>query len=176
MTVLVQRKAATLAPQPVSRAGPSPSPIPRSLEKEINMSPIADGEVTQKASSWWRRPRQFNPLRWQTIPPAPAQQSVSREAHAGILSRVTFTWVSPLMHLGYLRPLEPNDIPLVAPHHSAAVITDRLHAAFEKRRGRGDQYPLLWALNETFFAEFWIGGACRVAADCLIIMISFVLR
>ena len=80
------------------------------------------------------------------------------------------------MHLGYSRPLEPNDIPLVAPNRSAVAITNKLQAAFEKRRSRGDQYPLLWALNEVLFVEFWFGGACKVAADCLLIMAPFVLK
>ncbi|KAG0126624.1 P-loop containing nucleoside triphosphate hydrolase protein [Tuber indicum] len=134
------------------------------------------GEGLNPKQSWWRKKRQFNPLRWGPVPPIPTQMSVSKEADAGFLSRVTFAWMGPLMRVGYSRPLVPTDIPLVAPNRSSRVITDKLQASFDRRRSRGDQYPLLWSLNEVFFREFWLGGFCRFVADCLLIFAPFCLR
>ena len=136
----------------------------------------AGGEGVNPKQSWWRKERQFNPLRWGPMPPVPTQMSASKEADAGFLSRVTFAWVGPLMRVGYSRPLESADIPLVAPNRSSTVITDKLQASFDRRRSRGDQYPLLWSLNEVFFREFWFGGLCRIAADSLLVTAPFVLK
>jgi len=134
------------------------------------------GEGVNPKQSWWRKKRQFNPLRWGPVPPIPTQMSVSKEADAGFLSKTTFAWVGPLMRVGYSRPLESADIPLVAPNRSSTVITDKLQASFDRRRSRGDRYPLLWSLNKVFFREFWFCGFCRIAADCLLITAPFVLK
>ncbi|KAG0641596.1 P-loop containing nucleoside triphosphate hydrolase protein [Tuber brumale] len=143
----------------------------RGFQKEIT-----GGEGLNPKQSWWRKKRQLNPLRWGPVPQIPTQMSVSKEAEAGFLSRATFAWVGQLMRTGYSRPLESTDIPLVAPNRSSAVITDKLQASFDRRRSRGDQYPLLWSLNEVFFREFWLGGFCRFVADCLLILAPFCLR
>lgn len=77
---------------------------------------------------------------------------------------------------GYLRPLESSDIPLVAPNRSASVITEKLQAAFQRRRERGDKYPLVWSLNEVFFNEFWFAGASRLFGDVCLIINPFLLK
>lgn len=43
---------------------------------------------------WYRR---LNPLRLRTPPPVPKERITSRERDAGILSVMTFQWMSPLM-------------------------------------------------------------------------------
>ncbi|RPA94274.1 hypothetical protein L873DRAFT_1442024 [Choiromyces venosus 120613-1] len=134
------------------------------------------GEGVNPKQSWWRKKRQFNPLRWGPTPPIPAHQPASKEPDAGFFSQVTFAWMGSLMRVGYSRPLETNDIPLVAPNRGSQVLTDKLQASFDKRRNRGDQHPLLWSLNEVFFREFWLGGLCRLSADCLLIFAPFVLK
>ncbi|KAF8247575.1 hypothetical protein K440DRAFT_294896 [Wilcoxina mikolae CBS 423.85] len=81
-----------------------------------------------------------------------------------------------LMKTGYLRPLEPTDIPLVAPRRSTSIVTTKLQESFKRRRERGDKYPLLWALNEVFFWEFWFAGACRVVADVFLVINPYLLK
>lgn len=44
-----------------------------------------------------RAKRTWNPLRWQRAPPVPAERSVSGEAKAGVLSQITFSWMTDLM-------------------------------------------------------------------------------
>lgn len=78
--------------------------------------------------------------------------------------------------VGYQRPLELNDIWLVNPDRSAEVLSDRLRASFNKRVARGDRYPLLWAMHETFKREFWIGGFCNLSSSILQVMSPFTLR
>ena len=81
-----------------------------------------------------------------------------------------------LLQVGYERPLELNDIWLVNPDRAAEVLSDRLRTSFNKRAARGDRYPLLWAMHETFKREFWIGGFCNLSASILQVMSPFTLR
>lgn len=52
------------------------------------------GPVAKEQRPWYKK---TNPLRWGGIPDVPSERSVSREAKAGFLSKLTFTWMGPLM-------------------------------------------------------------------------------
>lgn len=78
--------------------------------------------------------------------------------------------------MGYKRPLERNDIWSVNPDRKADVMTATLQASFKKRVARGDKYPLLWALHETFKFEFWIGGVCQFFSNMIQVVSPFTLR
>ncbi|KAL9061737.1 MAG: hypothetical protein Q9206_000360 [Seirophora lacunosa] len=110
-------------------------------------------DETTTTKPWYRR---LNPLKRRTPPPLPKERLVSREYSAGLLSRLTWQWMAPIMHAGYQRPLELNDIWLVNPDRQAGVLAERLGASFKRRAANGDRYPLLFAMHETFRVEFWI--------------------
>jgi ABC-type multidrug transport system fused ATPase/permease subunit len=55
-------------------------------------------------------------------------------------------------------------------------MTAKLQASFKKRVARGDKYPLLWALHETFMIEFWIGGTCQFFSNIFQVISPFTLR
>ena len=55
-------------------------------------------------------------------------------------------------------------------------MTAQLQASFKKRVARGDKYPLLWAMHETFKVEFWIGGICQFFANIFQVISPFTLR
>ena len=55
-------------------------------------------------------------------------------------------------------------------------MTSKLQASFKKRVARGDKYPLLWALHETFHVEFWIGGTCQFFSNIFQVLSPFTLR
>ncbi|KAI9767561.1 MAG: hypothetical protein M1840_005598 [Geoglossum simile] len=133
----------------------------------------APENVLGRQRKWYRR---LNPLKWGPIPPVPEEQSVSREVNASILSIITFQWMSPLMKVGYRRPLELNDIWLVNPSRTVEGLSAKLQSSFRKRVTRGDKYPLLWAMHETFKFEFWLGGICRLCADIFQVFSPFALR
>ena len=78
--------------------------------------------------------------------------------------------------MGYQRTLELNDIWLVNPNRGADVLTAKLTASFKKRVARGDKYPLIWAMHETFQFEFWVGGFCQLFASIFQVMSPFTLR
>lgn len=69
-----------------------------------------------------------------------------------------------------------KDLWTINPDRSADVLTNKLQANFEKKVKEGGQYPLLWALHETFFREFWFGGFCQFGASIMQVISPFTLR
>lgn len=55
-------------------------------------------------------------------------------------------------------------------------MTGKLQASFRKRVDRGDKYPLLFAIHETFKTEFWIGGTCQFFSNIFQVISPFTLR
>lgn len=137
----------------------------------LTVEPIADERPIRKP--WYKS---LNPLKSRTPPPIPKERVVSREYHASLFSRLTWQWMAPIMHVGYQRPLELNDIWLVNPDREAGVLAKTLGASFRRRAANGDRFPLLWAMNETFYVEFWIGGFCQLFASIFQVMSPFTLR
>ncbi|KAL8872715.1 MAG: hypothetical protein Q9174_001702 [Haloplaca sp. 1 TL-2023] len=133
--------------------------------------PKEDEPATRKP---WHK--SLNPLKRRTPPSVPKERVVSREHTAGWFSRLTWQWMAPIMHTGYQRPLELNDIWLVNPDRGAGLLAERMTASFQKRAANGDRYPLLWAMHETFRVEFWIGGFCQLFASIFQVMSPFTLR
>lgn len=122
---------------------------------------------------WYKR---LNPLKRSRKPPVPKERTISREYGASFLSLLTFQWMAPIMTTGYQRPLEINDIWLVNPDRAAEILSEKLNVSFQKRVARGDKYPLIWALHETFKFEFWLGGICQLFASIFQVMSPFTLR
>ncbi|KAL8916553.1 MAG: hypothetical protein Q9172_006254, partial [Xanthocarpia lactea] len=137
----------------------------------ITVGPREDEPLTNKP--WYKR---LNPLKKRIPPPIPKERKVSREHNAGLFSKLTWQWMAPLMHTGYQRPLELNDIWLVNPDREAGLLAKRLGSSFKRRTANGDRFPLLWAMHETFYVEFWIGGFCNLGASILQVITPFTLR
>lgn len=132
------------------------------LETQNSYATTGSNVEVVKAKPWYK---QLNPLRWGAIPPVPSQREFSHEHGAGFFSLLTFQWMRPLMTVGYKRQLQPSDIWLVNPSRTADLMVTKLQTSFDMRVARGDKYPLLWALHETFKKEFWIGGICQLFAN-----------
>lgn len=62
------------------------------------------------------------------------------------------------------------------PDRAVEGLAVKLRASFHMRAARGDAYPLLWAMHETFHLEFWIGGLCGLTASILQVIAPFTLR
>ena len=84
------------------------------------------------------------------------------EASANFMDLLTFGWVTPLLSLGYSRPLETSDLYMLQSERGAAYIADKIDASFTHRQksaddynarlARGDVYPgplnvVLWMLT-----------------------------
>ncbi|ROT43088.1 ATP-binding cassette transporter protein [Sodiomyces alkalinus F11] len=147
--------------------------VTQSHATHLSGAASALSRTTSETKPWYKTP---NPLRWGAIPPVPAERSVSREHTAGFFSLLVFQWMAPLMSVGYKRQLEHNDIWTVNPDRAAEKLTLKLKKSFQKRVDRGDKHPLLWAMHETFFFEFWLGGILQVMATIFQVMSPFILR
>jgi ATP-binding cassette subfamily C (CFTR/MRP) protein 1 len=77
---------------------------------------------------------------------------------------------------GYKRELDQKDIWTVNPDRAAEPMARKVKEAFKRRAEQGDKYPLFWALHETFFYEFWLGGFCSLMATILMVVSPFTLR
>ena len=84
------------------------------------------------------------------------------EASANFIDLLTFGWITPLLSLGYSRPLKASDLYMLQPERGAAYIADRIDASFRHRQkaaedynarlARGDVHPgplniILWMLT-----------------------------
>lgn len=69
--------------------------VTRSRATDASVASGAPSSVLPPASKPWYK--QKNPLRWGSIPPVPRERTVSREHRAGLLSKLTFQWMTPLM-------------------------------------------------------------------------------
>ena len=53
---------------------------------------------------------------------------------------LTFEWITPLLSLGYSRPLEVSDLYKLQDDHSAAHIAEKILESFEARRILANEY------------------------------------
>ncbi|KAM7188324.1 P-loop containing nucleoside triphosphate hydrolase protein [Naviculisporaceae sp. PSN 640] len=134
-------------------------------------TPTAQPNYTPKP--WYKQP---NPLRWGKIPSVPKERKVCPEHKASFFSLVFFGWMGSLMTTGYKRQLEFKDIYSINPDRAVEPLTDKMRASFKRRVANGDKYPLLWAVHETFFFEFWLGGACQLSSSIMQVISPFTLR
>ncbi|KAL3493893.1 P-loop containing nucleoside triphosphate hydrolase protein [Aspergillus germanicus] len=133
-------------------------------------------DLHHKQQRKWYRRWNLNPLRLQKIPPVPSERSVSREHGASFLSLAYFQWMSPLMKVGYLRPLELQDIWTVNPDREVELLSSKLDAALERRTNAGAKRPLLMALYDTFRFEFILGGICQLFSSLLMVFAPYLTR
>lgn len=120
--------------------------------------------------------KKLNPLKWGAAPPVPAERETSKEYEAGFVSKLFFSWQGSLMRTGYKRPLEHNDLWKVNPDRSVYKMSKAVNEAFRRRHAQGQKYPLVKALNEVHFKEFWLGGLCQLTATLLQVFAPFTLR
>lgn len=74
------------------------------------ISPSAPDPDPPQKKPWHKK---LNPLRWGAPPPVPEKPLMSREHDAGFLSKLTFQWMGPLMHVSLLDPCFNLDDDLV---------------------------------------------------------------
>ncbi|EPQ67747.1 Bgt-4752 [Blumeria graminis f. sp. tritici] len=125
----------------------------------------APQEISEKKKSWLMR---LNLLRRGKIPAVPQEKAASREFTAGFFSLLYFQWMTPL--------IKENDLWSVNPQRATRLLTSKLELSFGKRVARGDKYPLLFALYETFRTEFLVGAICQLSASLIQATSPFILK
>ena len=95
------------------------------------------------------------------------EEEETPEDAAGPLSTIVFSWMSPLLALGYSRPLESEDLyPLIRADDPANLAT-KLRTAFEVRRKKGmkAEKALLGALVSAFGGYYFVGCGFKFIYD-----------
>ena len=85
------------------------------------------------------------------------QEIPSRWASASVCSRLTFSFVNPILALGIKRPLGLDDLAELAPHDKIPSLTDRLQ--FEWNKELTSKHPSLWqALYRAEKKYYWLSA------------------
>lgn len=78
--------------------------------------------------------------------------------------------------MGYLRPLELQDVWTVNPDRTVDVLASRLDLALENRTASGSKRALVLALYDTFRFEFLLGAACQLFSSLLLVFAPYLTR
>ncbi|KAG5653385.1 hypothetical protein H0H81_000772 [Sphagnurus paluster] len=100
---------------------------------------------TSTAHQQTKRSRLFRvPFTSSKVPPPPKASIDDAEhipeATANFFSLVTFEWVTPLLSLGYARPLEAPDLYRLQGERGSAYIAEEINASFDRRYKQAQEY------------------------------------
>ncbi|KAF8530125.1 ABC protein [Hysterangium stoloniferum] len=171
---------------------------------------LGQGEARLR-EHWWQlwRPK-VPPL---PVPPSLDAVDVMPLNEASLWSVLTFAWITPIMTLGYQRPLQASDLWKIDSTREVFGLVKLLDASWERRVEHANEWnakvkagearptwtkkgiwavkalsgilrdgwrakytiyvdkwshqeaSLVWALNDTFGWQFWIGGGAKVIGD-----------
>ncbi|XP_038978154.1 ABC transporter C family member 2-like isoform X1 [Phoenix dactylifera] len=94
----------------------------------------------------------------------PGGEQICPERHGNILSRILFSWMTPLMQQGYKRPITEKDIWKLDTWDQ----TETLNSRFWKCWAEESQRPKPWllrALHRSLGGRFWLGGFFKIGND-----------
>lgn len=87
------------------------------------------------------------------------------EKRASLLSQMFVTWLTPLLSLGYRKPLEQSDLPPLRPALEAGHLQDRFGRCWETRSSSQSQYSVLLASVDAFGGPFFLAGVLKFLGD-----------
>jgi len=96
--------------------------------------------------------------------PLAGEQEVCPERKSNIISFVLFDWMTPLMTLGYKRPIGEKDIWQLDTWDKTEQLYSNFQRYWDEERTRPNPW-LLRALNRSLGARFWLGGFFKVGND-----------
>ncbi|KAL1732291.1 P-loop containing nucleoside triphosphate hydrolase protein [Schizophyllum commune] len=114
----------------------------------VETQPVGDEKTTEVG-----RKKGFFGRILQSKPPPPPTGDIENaapipEMTASWLSLLFFQWITPIMSLGYARPLEPSDLWKLQDHRMSAHTASRIVDAFERRRVKAEEYNKRLAAGE----------------------------
>ncbi len=94
----------------------------------------------------------------------PGELEVCPELKSGIISFLLFDWMTPLMRLGYKRPIGDKDIWQLDNWDKTEILYSNFQQYWDEERTRPNPW-LLRALNRSLGARFWLGGLFKIGND-----------
>ncbi|KAJ2776525.1 hypothetical protein GGI15_004822, partial [Coemansia interrupta] len=86
------------------------------------------------------------------------------EEYVNIFSRLTFSWITPLVNTGCKRPLEIADIWDLGPLYNAKAITQRFYNNWEQEM-QHENPSLFRAMARTYWRSWALGGIYKIGRD-----------
>ncbi|KAL6843839.1 hypothetical protein ACP4OV_026410 [Aristida adscensionis] len=96
--------------------------------------------------------------------PLPAGEQICPERHANILSRIFFSWMTPLMQQGYKRPITDKDIWKLDNWDETETLYSRFQECWNDELRKQKPW-LLRALHSSLGGRFWLGGFFKIGND-----------
>ncbi|KAG0501841.1 hypothetical protein HPP92_001913 [Vanilla planifolia] len=94
----------------------------------------------------------------------PGGENICPEKHANIISRIFFSWMTPLMELGYRRPITEKDVWKLDSWDETETLYSRFHKFWLEESQRSKPW-LLRALHNSLWGRFWLGGFFKIGND-----------
>jgi len=91
----------------------------------------------------------------------------SPEATANFFSTITFWWLTPLMVLGYKKPLEMEDLWELDESETVRRLSEAFEHHWAAQRRHGGRQSLAWALAHAFGAPFLFAAVFKLGQDAL---------
>lgn len=95
----------------------------------------------------------------------PGGEQVCPERHVNIFSKILFSWMNPLMKLGYRRPLTEKDVWKLDTWDQTETLIQKFNQCWNEESQKCRGRPLLWALNRSLGGRFWFGGFWKIGND-----------
>ncbi|PKA52346.1 ABC transporter C family member 2 [Apostasia shenzhenica] len=93
----------------------------------------------------------------------PGGEQICPEKHVNIVSKIFFSWMTPLMQLGYKRPIIEKDVWKLDSWDETETLNSRFQKFWLEERQRPKPW-LLRPLHRSLGGRFWLGGFFKVAA------------
>ena len=88
----------------------------------------------------------------------------SPELEASLISRLTFYWLTPLINLGYERPLNSNDIYHLKDNYKAKYISDQFHIQWNEQL-KLEKPSIITCLYNIYFYDILLSGIMKLFGD-----------
>ncbi|XP_034896791.1 ABC transporter C family member 2 isoform X1 [Populus alba] len=111
----------------------------------------------------------YTPMQFESVDDAeyeelPGGEYICPERHASIISKIVFGWMSPLMKLGYRRPITEKDVWKLDTWDRTETLNDRFQKCWAEELRKPKPW-LLRALNSSLGGRFWWGGFWKIGND-----------
>ncbi|XP_065046828.1 ABC transporter C family member 2-like isoform X2 [Musa acuminata AAA Group] len=96
--------------------------------------------------------------------PLPGGEQICPERKANILSRIFFSWMTPLMQQGFKRPITEKDIWKLDSWDQTEILNSRFQQCWAEESRKPKPW-LLRALHRSLGGRFWLGGFFKIGND-----------
>ncbi|KNA13623.1 hypothetical protein SOVF_112630 isoform A [Spinacia oleracea] len=111
----------------------------------------------------------YTPIRHEPIEDSeyeelPDGELLCPERHVNIFSKILFSWMNPLMKLGYKRPLTEKDVWKLDTWDQTEILISKFQSCWVEESRKPKPW-LLMPLNRSLGGRFWWGGFWKIGND-----------